>query len=79
MLKTPALYATELRKDLEKKSAPSLDSIIVQFLEQYEVFIKPVSTNSKKHLMDSVMAGGLAGIAPIAGIVAAGIQGLQKN
>ena len=72
-------YKPELRKDLEKQPAPSLDSIIVEFLEQYEVFIKPVSTNSKKPLMDSAIAGGLAGIAPIAGIGAAGIQGLQKN
>jgi len=69
----------EQRPDLRKSVIPSLDSLIVLFLEKYEVYLKPPSNKDGKSLGDSAIAGGLAGVAPLAGLGYAGIQGQQKN
>ncbi len=58
---------------------PSLDSIIVLFLEKYEVYLKPPSTKDGKSLRESAIAGGFAGLSPIAGLGVAGIQGQRNN
>ena len=51
------------KPDLKTKIAkPSLDSIIVQFLEKYEVFVKPVTSQTKK-TGDAVVAGAITGFA----------------
>ena len=51
------------KPDLKTKIAkPSLDSIIVHFLEKYEVFVKPVTSQTKK-TGDAVVAGAITGFA----------------
>ena len=51
------------KPDLKTKIAkPSLDSIIVQFLEKYEVFVRPVTSQTKK-TGDAVVAGAITGFA----------------
>ena len=47
---------------IEKIEKPSLDSIIVEFLEKYDVFVKPVTSQTKK-LGESAMAGAITGLA----------------
>ena len=69
----------EQRPDLRKSVIPSLDSLIVLFLEKYEVYLKPPSTKDGKSLRESAIAGGFAGLSPIAGLGVAGIQGQRNN
>ena len=69
----------EQRPDLRKSVIPSLDSIIVLFLEKYEVYLNPPSTKDGKSLRESAIAGGFAGLSPIAGLGVAGIQGQRNN
>ena len=54
----------EFKPDLriKKIEKPSLDSIIVEFLEKYEVFVKPVTSQTKK-TGEAVMAGAITGLA----------------
>ena len=64
------------------KPVPSLDAVIVEFLERYEVYLKPASTS--KRTSNDVASGAAAGaIAGIAGADVAGdafiIRGQQKQ
>ena len=64
------------------KPVPSLDSVIVEFLERYEVYLKPASTS--KRTSNDVASGAAAGaIAGIAGADVAGdafiVRGQQKQ
>ena len=48
---------------IKKIEKPSLDSIIVEFLEKYEVFVKPVTSNSNQNsFRDGAVAGAIGGI-----------------
>tara|TARA_B100000579_G_C22500035_1_gene696525 strand:- start:142 stop:672 length:531 start_codon:yes stop_codon:yes gene_type:complete len=46
----------------EKPAKPSLDSIIVLFLEKYEVFVKPVTSRTNKRGANA-LAGAVTGLA----------------
>ncbi|WP_413683295.1 hypothetical protein [Prochlorococcus sp. MIT 1011] len=46
--------------DLKKIPVPSLDGAIVEFLEKYEVFVKPVTSRSNK-IGDAAIAGAIGG------------------
>ncbi len=49
---------------IKKIEKPSLDSIIVEFLEKYEVFVNPVTSNSNQNsFRDGAVAGAIGGIA----------------
>ena len=59
---------------------PSLDSIVVKFLERYEVYVKPASSAQGRSAGDRLsdgMVGGLAGPAAVA--ANQGLRGQQKN
>ena len=59
---------------------PSLDSIVVEFLERYEVYVKPASSAQGRSAGDRLsdgMVGGLAGPAAVA--ANQGLRGQQKN
>ena len=51
-------YKPDLKTKIDKTS---LDSIIVQFLEKYKVFVKPVTSQTKK-TGDAVAAGAITGV-----------------
>ena len=50
----------ELRPSNKQRTKPSLDSIIVQFLEKYEVFVRPVTSKTNKR-GDAAVAGAITG------------------
>jgi len=59
---------------------PSLDQIIVEFLERYEVYVQPASSAQGRSAGDRLsdgMVGGLAGPAAVA--ANQGLRGQQKN
>ena len=59
---------------------PSLDSIVVEFLERYEVYVKPASSAQGRSAGDRLsdgMVGGLAGPAAVA--ANQGLRGQQQN
>ena len=59
---------------------PSLDSIVVEFLERYEVYVKPASSAEGRSTGDRLsdgMVGGLAGPAAVA--ANQGLRGQQKK
>ena len=59
---------------------PSIDSIVVEFLKRYEVYVKPASSAQGRSAGDRLsdgMVGGLAGPAAVA--ANQGLRGLQKN
>ena len=47
---------------IKKVEKPSLDSIIVEFLKKYEVFVKPVTSQTKK-TGEAAVAGAITGLA----------------
>ena len=47
---------------IKKIEKPSLDSIIVEFLKKYEVFVKPVTSQTKK-TGEAAVAGAITGLA----------------
>ena len=55
-------YICRERPELKKISPPTLDTIIVEFLKQYEVYVKPV-TSGTRNRGESAMAGAITGIA----------------
>ena len=59
---------------------PSLDSIVVEFLERYEVYVKPASSAEERSAGDRLsdgMVGGLAG--PTAVAANQGLRGQHKK
>ena len=59
---------------------PSLDSIVVEFLERYEVYVKPASSAQGRSAGDRLsdgMVGGLAGPAAVA--ANQGLRGQQQS
>jgi hypothetical protein len=65
-------------KGLQEK--PSIDSIVVEFLERYEVYVKPASSAQGRSAGDRLsdgMVGGLAGPAAVA--ANQGLRGQQQN
>ena len=59
---------------------PSIDSIVVEFLERYEVYVKPASSAQGRSAGDRLsdgMVGGLAGPAAVA--TNQGLRGQQQN
>ena len=47
---------------MNPKIIPSLDDVIVKFLEKYEVYVKPAST-SKRNIKNDAIAGAITGMA----------------
>ena len=62
LLKDDWEYIFLKRPDLKKVKYHSLDSVIVEFLKQYEVYVKPV-TSGTRNRGESAMAGAITGIA----------------
>ena len=50
------------RPEMNPKIIPSLDDVIVKFLEKYEVYVKPAST-SKRNIKNDAIAGAITGMA----------------
>ena len=75
-------YLAQKKPEYKLKPVPSLDLVIVKFLEKYEVYVKPAS--SSKRTAGDVGSGALAGaIGGFAGADVAGdafiIKGQQKQ
>ena len=75
-------YVALKKPEYKFKTVPSLDLVIVKFLEKYEVYVKPAS--STRRTADDVRSGALAGaIGGFAGADVAGdafiIKGQQKQ
>ena len=75
-------YIAQKKPEYKLKPVPSLDLVIVKFLEKYEVYVKPAS--SSKRTAGDVGSGALAGaIGGFAGADVAGdafiIKGQQKQ
>ncbi len=75
-------YLAQKKPEYKLKPVPSLDLVIVKFLEKYEVYVKPAS--SSKRTVGDVGSGALAGaIGGFAGADVAGdafiIKGQQKQ
>ena len=59
---------------------PSIDSIVVEFLERYEVYVKPASSAEGRSTGDRLSDGMVGGIAGPAAVAAnQGLRGQQKN
>ena len=48
------------KPEFRYKTPPTLDSVIVEFLKNYEVFVKPVTSGTKK-IGDAAVAGAITG------------------
>ncbi len=70
----------EKRPDLKKIPEPSLDSVIVEFLKQYEVYVRPASTGARNAAADAVMGGLMGGLGgPTAVGIDSGLRNQSKN
>ena len=49
------------RPEMNPKMIPSLDDVIVKFLEKYEVYVKPASS-SKRNIASDVLSGAITGM-----------------
>ena len=67
------------RPDLKKLVVPSLDSVIVEFLEKYEVYVKPATTAKRNKAADMAMGAVMGAIDPLAVGVDSGLRGQSKN
>ena len=71
-------YAYPAFKEMTTK--PSLNQIVVEFLERYEVYVQPASSTQGRSAGDRLsdgMVGGLAGPAAVA--ANQGLRGQQQN
>ena len=50
------------RPEMNPKIIPSLDDVIVKFLEKYEVYVKPASS-SKRNIASDALSGAITGMA----------------
>ena len=65
-------------KGLQEK--PSIDSIVVEFLERYEVYVKPASSAEGRSAGDRLSDGMVAGLGGTAALAAnQGLRGQEKN
>ncbi len=70
----------EKRPDLRKVPEPSLDSVIMEFLKQYEVYVKPASTGEHNRAADAVMGGLMGGLGgPAAVGLDSGLRNQEKK
>ena len=50
------------RPELNLKSVPQLDDVIVEFLKKFDVFVKPITSESK-NTKGNAIAGAITGMA----------------
>ena len=66
--------------DFKNLIKPSLDQIVVEFLERYEVYVKPASSAEGRTAGDRLTDGMVAGLAGTAALAAnQGLRGQEKN
>ena len=52
------------RPELNLKTVPKLDDVIVEFLKKFDVFVKPITSESK-NTRDNIMGGVVTGLAGV--------------
>tara|TARA_R100000654_G_scaffold7110_2_gene17706 strand:+ start:24 stop:608 length:585 start_codon:yes stop_codon:yes gene_type:complete len=57
-------YIRKNRPELNLKPVPKLDDVIVEFLKKFDVFVKPITSESK-NTRDNIMGGVVTGLAGV--------------
>ena len=57
-------YIRKFRPELNLKTVPKLDDVIVEFLKKFDVFVKPITSESK-NTRDNIMGGVVTGLAGV--------------
>ena len=72
-------FILEKKPELIKKNEPSLDLAIIEFLKNYEVYVQPITTKTKR-TGENIASGVLTGLAgPDVGLDAAQLSGQNKQ
>jgi len=67
------------KPEFRRKPVPSLDGAIVAFLKKYEVFVKPMTSGTRK-VGEDIASGVLTGLAgPDVGLDSYGVSGQKKQ
>ena len=57
-------HIRKIRPELNLKPVPKLDDVIVEFLKKFDVFVKPITSESK-NTRDNIMGGVVTGLAGV--------------